>query len=257
MAIVSQGAPQAPSPSVRPGVPSPAGPTPPAAPQVAGAQNIGELAAQLAQLTVQERGLSEQRSSLRSQLESMRLDNPGRAGVQQAEANVSMQLAQVRGDLAQVRAQIAAQRGELVSTAIPAIPPIPGSRSFDPDLAAGLMFAFIFAVCMPIAIAYARRIWRGKPQPVAPRTDDLAPRLDRLEQAVDAIAIEIERVSEGQRFVTKILADRGSAASGAHGSPSAAEALQEGAPIRALGAGPIEPIRVAEGQKVRQSGGQR
>ncbi|MFI5311423.1 MAG: hypothetical protein ACHQQ3_09335 [Gemmatimonadales bacterium] len=29
-----------------------------------------------------------------------------------------------------------------------------------------------------------------------------------LEQAVDAIAVELERVSEGQRFVTKLLGDR-------------------------------------------------
>jgi hypothetical protein len=33
-------------------------------------------------------------------------------------------------------------------------------------------------------------------------------RLARVEQAVEAIAIEIERVSEGQRYVTKLLADR-------------------------------------------------
>ena len=33
-------------------------------------------------------------------------------------------------------------------------------------------------------------------------------RLERLEQAVEAIAIEIERVSEGQRFVTKMLSER-------------------------------------------------
>jgi hypothetical protein len=32
-------------------------------------------------------------------------------------------------------------------------------------------------------------------------------RLERLEQGVEAIAIEIERVSEGQRFVTKLLAE--------------------------------------------------
>ena len=31
----------------------------------------------------------------------------------------------------------------------------------------------------------------------------------RLEQAIDAIAIEVERVGEGQRFVTKLLAERG------------------------------------------------
>jgi hypothetical protein len=33
-------------------------------------------------------------------------------------------------------------------------------------------------------------------------------RLERLEQAVESIAIEMERVSEGQRFVTKLLIDR-------------------------------------------------
>jgi hypothetical protein len=33
-------------------------------------------------------------------------------------------------------------------------------------------------------------------------------RLERIEQAVDAIAIEMERVSEGQRFTTKLLTDR-------------------------------------------------
>ena len=33
-------------------------------------------------------------------------------------------------------------------------------------------------------------------------------RLARVEQAVESIAIEVERISEGQRFVTKILSDR-------------------------------------------------
>jgi hypothetical protein len=33
-------------------------------------------------------------------------------------------------------------------------------------------------------------------------------RLARIEQAVDAIALEVERMSEGQRFTTRLLADR-------------------------------------------------
>jgi hypothetical protein len=33
-------------------------------------------------------------------------------------------------------------------------------------------------------------------------------RIERLQQAVDAIAVEVERVSEGQRFVTKLLSER-------------------------------------------------
>ena len=34
-------------------------------------------------------------------------------------------------------------------------------------------------------------------------------REERLEQAIDAIAVELERVGEGQRFVAKALAERG------------------------------------------------
>ena len=37
-------------------------------------------------------------------------------------------------------------------------------------------------------------------------------RLTRIEQAVDSVAIEMERVSEGQRFATRLLAERGGAA---------------------------------------------
>jgi hypothetical protein len=33
-------------------------------------------------------------------------------------------------------------------------------------------------------------------------------RLERIEHAIDAMAVEVERISEGQRFVTKLLSDR-------------------------------------------------
>ena len=33
-------------------------------------------------------------------------------------------------------------------------------------------------------------------------------RLARIEQSIDAIAVEVERISEGQRFTTKLLSDR-------------------------------------------------
>jgi hypothetical protein len=65
---------------------------------------------------------------------------------------------------------------------------------------------------------------------------------------VDAIAIEIERIAEGQRFVTKIFTERPAA------SPAMQQrgGLDESKPPLALGAGPIEPIRVAERQGVKQ-----
>jgi hypothetical protein len=84
--------------------------------------------------------------------------------------------------------------------------------------------------------------------------DVLLPRLDRLEQAVDAIAIEIERISEGQRFVTRVFAERPAAAPAqAPATPAAKEAAADAKPFLALGAGPAEPIRAAERQAVRQS----
>lgn len=36
-------------------------------------------------------------------------------------------------------------------------------------------------------------------------------RMTRLEQAVEAIALEVERISEGQRFTTKLLSERAAA----------------------------------------------
>jgi hypothetical protein len=36
-------------------------------------------------------------------------------------------------------------------------------------------------------------------------------RLTHLEQSVDAVAIEVERIGEGQRFVTRLFAENGAA----------------------------------------------
>jgi hypothetical protein len=37
-------------------------------------------------------------------------------------------------------------------------------------------------------------------------------RLERVEQAIDAIAFEVERIGEGQRFITKVFAERNNVA---------------------------------------------
>ena len=58
----------------------------------------------------------------------------------------------------------------------------------------------------PLARAYARRL---ESTPVAPPLqDEVRARLERMEQAIDSIAIEVERISEGQRFTTRLLSDR-------------------------------------------------
>lgn len=42
---------------------------------------------------------------------------------------------------------------------------------------------------------------------------------DRLEQAVETIGIEIERIAEGQRFLTKLLSERGSTDAATRSTP--------------------------------------
>jgi hypothetical protein len=63
---------------------------------------------------------------------------------------------------------------------------------------------------LPIARAYARRMDRGGSGDT-PLPHDVTDRLERMEQSIDSIAIEVERIAEGQRFTTKLLAERAKA----------------------------------------------
>ena len=64
----------------------------------------------------------------------------------------------------------------------------------------------IMVIGIPIARAYAKRIGQAPFQPLMP--PEMSARLERMEQALDSIAIEVERISKGQRFTSKLLADR-------------------------------------------------
>ena len=64
----------------------------------------------------------------------------------------------------------------------------------------------VTAIGWPIARALARKMDREAVQPKIPL--ELQGRLERMEQAIDSIAVEVERISEGQRFTTKLLSDR-------------------------------------------------
>jgi hypothetical protein len=70
--------------------------------------------------------------------------------------------------------------------------------------------AIVFGTLSGTVISLARmRSARLQARERAPlSTVQLEERLLRIEQAVDAIAVEVERMSESQRFVTKVLAER-------------------------------------------------
>jgi glucose dehydrogenase len=60
-----------------------------------------------------------------------------------------------------------------------------------------------------LAVAFglwAQRLWKGRSW-TRPAPIESTQRLERIEQAIEAVAIEVERISEGQRFVTRLLSE--------------------------------------------------
>jgi len=64
----------------------------------------------------------------------------------------------------------------------------------------------LIAVLYPVARAIARRMERGTPVKGSNGSSD--ERMHRLEQSVEGLTLEIERISEGQRYTTKLLTER-------------------------------------------------
>ena len=80
----------------------------------------------------------------------------------------------------------------------------------DISIAFFLTMAFII-VGLPLARAFARRMdRRGTGTSQIP--GEVTAQLTQLNQAVDAIALEVERISEGQRFSTRLLSEQRDAA---------------------------------------------
>ena len=79
----------------------------------------------------------------------------------------------------------------------------------DPDVAAFAQVAVVIVLMTgsiaAIGVAAFRAVIRTNR--VSPPPQDNA-RLDHLQQSVDAIAIEVERIAEAQRFTTKLLSER-------------------------------------------------
>lgn len=227
---------------------TPTAPSPPALPVLPVPAQAGDLASlqvQVAELRVQLSGLQAQWNGLYAQLNRMLQTNPARPGVQQQWADVGVQIAKVEGDIARLETRITQLGGRPGSLQRPGRFP----DNFNPNVAVPAVTLVTLALVLPVSIAWARRLFRAAPRPPA-MPHDMAMRLERMEHAVDAIAIEVERVSEGQRFVTKVLAGKPVQASSDNSHTESPLAQQK--PPLALGAGPIEPIVVGERERVRQ-----
>ena len=95
------------------------------------------------------------------------------------------------------------------------IQPSRGGDQGIPPEAVDISSAFFFTVAaiiilLPLARAFARRMDRRGGAPQIPA--EVSDQLEHLNRAVDAIALEVERISEGQRFTTRLLTDQREAA---------------------------------------------
>jgi hypothetical protein len=59
-----------------------------------------------------------------------------------------------------------------------------------------------------MSIAFARRIWRRSAKAEVTLPPQMAQRMESIEQGVEAIALEVERIGESQRFLTQAMAER-------------------------------------------------
>jgi hypothetical protein len=127
-----------------------------------------------------------------------------RAGLEARIAAIDARIADVDKQIAEADAAVARAAG--IPGAVVEDPP--EIHSGPPEAVFVLGGMFIVVVLLPLSIAYARRIWRRSAIAVASLPQEVIDRLTRLDHAVDSIAVEVERIGEGQRFMTRVLAEK-------------------------------------------------
>ncbi len=168
--------------------------------------------------------LEDKRLAIARRLRDGEVQGADKLGLESRLSELDGQIAQMYKDIAVANQNVA--RAAATPGAV-APPPLPIRRDGPPEEVLVMGFVLLMTFAVPLSIAWARRIWRRSPAaPVGaiamPREMD--DRLNRLEQAMDAVAVEVERIGEGQRYVTRVL--------GSGGAEPIAVPQREGAQVR-------------------------
>ncbi len=167
------------------------------------AQMYEALRAQRRELTRQLETLESTRQQVTSGLQDQTISAADRSGLQQRMTAIDKQIASLDEEIAAANAQVA--KAAAIPGAIIEEPPPPNNG--PPEEAYALFGIFIVVVLFPLSFAFARRIWRRSAKVVTTFPKELADRLSRLEQTVESSAVEIERIGEGQRFLTRLFTE--------------------------------------------------
>ena len=174
-------------------------PAPPRA--TPGASAIYEgFKAQRNELTNQLDQLEKTRRNITNQIEETASGSPERKGLEDRLGDVDAHQ-KARSDAGNRRSSPRQRSSEAVVEQPP--PPQIG----PPEEVYVLTGIFMFVALFPLSIAFARRIWRRSAVAVTTLPRELVDRLLRLEQSVEATSLEVERIGEGQRFLTKLFTE--------------------------------------------------
>lgn len=92
------------------------------------------------------------------------------------------------------------------STGIP-VDPAAILRESQPIVGMAMVMVVAIFVGFPLVRMFARRMER-RTELGAVRAQDLMPQIRQLQESVDAMALELERISEAQRFQAKLMAEK-------------------------------------------------
>jgi hypothetical protein len=95
-----------------------------------------------------------------------------------------------------------------------------------------LLHAGVHVGLLLVGVYYAGRIWRREGSVIPVPGSDLTDRLTHLEESVDAVAIEVERIGEGQRFMTNFFTEKGIPRASGEGAAEPIEIEPPDAPRR-------------------------
>lgn len=158
-------------------------------------------------------GARAERAALQGQLNTVQ-SGPARAELMNqleiVDAKIE-KLEEAMDKLGDARTNVTPRPSPRFSTTSTPAPSLPGMR-VDPTEIVATSLGILF-IAFPLTLALVRFIWkRSTSAPPAAISAEQARRFDRLEQSVDAIAIEIERISENQRYLTRVLGEAKSSA---------------------------------------------
>lgn len=207
---------------------APAAPAAPSAPAIAGTPSaptavpttraeLDGLIAKRSELENQLESLTERRQELFQQRQRMgREEGRGHdnrmALIDEQTTRLEREVLSLNSAIAEGMVNVPFSSGAVVAgTSQPNRELIREVRNGAEDAVMGTMFGSAAGLLAMYVLwrGFRRWIWKKKPVPAPAITvPDQSPRLEQLQQSVDVIALEVERISEAQRFLAKVINER-------------------------------------------------